>query len=242
MTRIITGVYNDQTTGQAAADALRQRGFGADAVRIDSGAQDGVEASLLGHGLSQADANAFAGVARNGGAVVSARAEFGEAARATQVLESFSPSEIRSTSARGFTGNAHTGTGRQTATTPESIGDNPAPLSSSLGLPVLSESDKPSAALISDNAAPLSKSLGLPVLSQSDRPSAALMSDNPAPFSALLHLPLLTRSDSAHANLPSGKAAPFSDAFKLPTLSHNPAPFSSLFKLPLLSRDRHTAP
>ena len=217
MTRIITGVYNDQATGQAAAEALRQRGFGADAVRIDSGAQEGLETALQRHGISSSDAASFAGVARNGGAVVSARAEFGEAGRATQVLESFTPAELRSTSASDFTGNGHAvGASARAATAPP--------------------------ASIADNPAPLSSSLGIPVLSQSDKPSSALLSDNPAPFSAMLHLPVLTRSDLGRVNLPSGNAAPFSDALKLPTLSHNAAPFSSLFKLPLLSRDPHPAP
>lgn len=98
---------------------------------------------------------------------------------------------------------------------------------------------------LSGNPAPLSSTLGLPVASA--RPKRVKLSKSPAPFSSLLGLPVLSKSRPAHA-LRRRNPAPFSAAIGWQTISDtpasatlmkgNPAPLSRLLGLPVLARRR----
>ena len=139
------------------------------------------------------------------------------------------------------------------------VPDNPAPLSSALGLPTLLD-ETPSAGDSwphADDAAPFSSALGLPTLinepphQRDPRPQA----DNPAPLSSALGIPTLLK-ESPHERNPLPRPdnpAPLSSALGIPTLlkeprhardprprPDNPAPFSSLLGLPVLIREQRT--
>ena len=110
------------------------------------------------------------------------------------------------------------------------VPDNPAPLSSALGLPTLLD-ETPSAGDSwphADDAAPFSSALGLPTLinepphQRDPRPQA----DNPAPLSSALGIPTLLK-EPRHARDPRPRP-------------DNPAPFSSLLGLPVLIREQRT--
>jgi hypothetical protein len=186
MAQAITGIYRDQAAGLAASEALKRLGYAT--VKVVAGAGDeSVLASLVGSGLTQGEASALAAVVRNGGSVVSVRAEFGEASQATAVLKSFKPADMRSA-----------------ALTDGSNGGSAAPFSDAFGWKVLSKGAAPFSNffglnpsvksrpmhvnLLTHAPAPLSTSLGLKTLSR-----------NPAPFSSLFKLPTLTRRSRARA-------------------------------------------
>jgi hypothetical protein len=197
MPTTVTRSFSDQAAAQAAADDLKRQGFADSAIRLVPG--DG------------------------GGAVVSVLAEFGEGQRATRTLEAHGPVSTVPAPARHAHNGHHAHHGAHAAETPS---PEAAPLSTALGLPLLSH--KP---------APFSSWLGLPLLSASQSPSVNLSSNQPAPLSSALGLPLLSKAPEKPANLPSNKAAPLSDAVGWPTLSKKAAPFSSWLKLPLLTKE-----
>jgi hypothetical protein len=196
MATIITGLFENQATGQAAAEDLRRRGFSSSAVRVLSGAQADT-AALAQLGLRAADVSAFSATLRNGGAVVSAVAQFGEAGRVAQALEKHGPLETRSTSGEDF-GDVRASEPTQVrderaADRSGRVADEAAPFSDRVNMPVLARSDAPRAGLISDRASPFSDFFRLPVLARSQTPNVKLSSNDPAPFSRMLGLPLLTR-------------------------------------------------
>ncbi|PTW49567.1 hypothetical protein [Rhodovulum kholense] len=96
--------------------------------------------------------------------------------------------------------------------------DNPTPLSSRFGWPLLSNR-KPDVELDKVRDYPLSDALNLPLLSQKQGSSTELMTDSPTPFSSRFGWPLLSgrRSDLA-------------------LMTDNPTPFSAALGLPLLSK------
>ena len=126
------------------------------------------------------------------------------------------------------------------------VEDYPAPLSSMLGIDVLSEFSSSTGLLPSDwsvsrgfrfgllsrNAAPLSSMFGMKILSAAKRDwrssfGMSLLSRNPAPASSLLGMkPLSSRQ----------RRGDYSYGF--PLLARNPAPLSGLFGIPTLSRRR----
>ena len=182
MTQIITGVFGDPATGPAAAAALKKRGFGEDQVRVVAGAGDeGVLASLIGNGLTQAEAAACAGAVSRGGSVVSVAAPFGSANLATHVLNSFDAGKLFSAPVTDADESA------DPAPFSSIFGWNllskgAAPFSGLFDLPVLSKKQSPAVNLLNSAPSPFSRSLGLPTLSR-----------NPAPFSSLFKLPLLSK-------------------------------------------------
>jgi hypothetical protein len=194
MTTLITGLFQDHEAGLSAANDLKRRSFAEDDVRYvtatsnyfaGSGEASSWEAALLASlrrdGLSEADAAVHVTGVANGGALVTVRAQFGEAARAIRIVRSFAPGEFHTYVATDFSG-AH----------------DPAPISWAFGLPVLTKTMSPfseffglpmlAAAkakgkwLLINTAAPLSAALGLPTLA-----------GGAAPLSGLFKLPLLIR-------------------------------------------------
>lgn len=208
MTTVVARTFANSVAAQAAADELLRRGFESDAVHT---------------------------AAADGGTTVSVRAEFGEGLKATRILESHGPvgtADRHVQSARRPTRDSVTVALQAEAHNQEAaplstalglplLSHNPAPLSSWLGLPLLSASQSPSVSLSPENPAPLSSSLGLPTLIKSGGRPVKLPSDNPAPLSSALGLPLLTTASEKPANLPSENAAPFSAMLRLPVLTRD---------------------
>jgi len=250
MAQTIARIYANQDTASAALTALRDRGFRADATHLiarpetpDAASPDAdtsidpVLATMKKVGVPPKQASVYAERVRQGEVLVAVEAQFGTAQLATTVLEGAGPVPV---------------------TVPEveySSGANwasSAPLSSALGIPVLSSDATPlsnflklpslkreaasSASLASirkqsREAAPLSSNLKLP-----------LLSDDAAPLSGKLKVPVLFEkaaplSETLHWQPILNDPAPLSEITKLPLLSDNPAPLSATLRLPLLSNN-----
>jgi hypothetical protein len=186
MAQVITGIYRDQATGLAASETLKRKGY--EGVKVVAGAGDeAVLTSLVGNGLTQGEAAGLAAVVRNGGAVVSARAEFGEASEVTSVLKSFKPAELRSV-----------------VVSDGSAGGSAAPFSDAFGWKVLSNGAAPFSNFFGLNPSVKSKPMHVQLMNHAPAPfSTSLglktLSRNPAPFSSLFKLPLLSKKSRAHA-------------------------------------------
>jgi hypothetical protein len=184
MAQVITGIYRDQATGLAASETLKRRGY--DGVKVVAGAGDeGVLASLVGDGLTQGEAAGLAAVVRNGGTVVSTRAEFGEAREVTAVLKGFKPAELRSA-----------------AVSDGSDGGSAAPFSDAFGWKVLSKGAAPFSNFFGLDPSVKSKPMHVNLMSRAPSPfSTSLglktLSRNPAPFSSLFKLPVLSKKSRA---------------------------------------------
>lgn len=100
------------------------------------------------------------------------------------------------------------------------LSDNPAPLSSKVGMSTLT-----------DNPAPLSSTVGL-----------GLLTDNPAPLSSTVGINVLKDNPTPLSDklgkepLSDDRAAKKSSSFGLPLLSNNPTPLSTMFGLSVLSK------
>lgn len=126
--------------------------------------------------------------------------------------------------------------------------DNPTPLSSRFGWPLLTER-KPNVDLKGIGATPFSDRFNLPLLTGSRGSSDTALTDNPTPFSSRLGLPLLSQRRS-DIELPTDNPTPLSSRLGLPLLTSrgsnielltgNPTPLSSALGLPLLSGERAT--
>jgi hypothetical protein len=151
-------------------------------------------------------AEAYADVLKNGKSMVLIHAPFGSALNVERVMDSYQPTET------GIP---------ETRYRPDYIWDDSAPLSSVLGLPVLSQTKLPAETLtglssLTQGAAFLSNLLGIPLLKEGMQHRSVSWG-----------LPLL-KSGVQHRNSSMG----------LPLLSHSATPLSSLLGLPVLSR-RH---
>ena len=177
MPQKISELFRDHETGLAAVAALKQQGFSDSdilAVSAEPEAAPGAShtetgdlaESLTAHGISGTEANDVAAGIRRGGFLLTVEPPFGQARRAINILKSFGPVDPE----------------QVPDSTSAITGDDPAPVSSALGL-----------RLLWDNPAPLSSLLGLPVLTKRQTPGVELWSDRPAPISDALGLPTLTR-------------------------------------------------
>ena len=183
MAYVITGLYSDQATG-LAAEAAALKHFDDDEVTLIAGPGDEAKlAALIGNGLTQAEASAFAGAISNGGAVVSVRAGFGRANLATHTLTKLKPAALRSVSIRD-----------------EQDGDNASPFSDLFGWKLLSDSAAPFSAFFGLNPSMKSKPLNVKLIDKAPKvklidkaPKVKLMSNSPAPFSAMFKLPVLSK-------------------------------------------------
>jgi hypothetical protein len=184
MAQVITGIYRDQATGLAASDALKRKGY--EGIKLIAGAGDeGVLASLVGHGLTQGEAAGLAAIVRNGGAVVSARAEFGQASEVSAVLNSYKPADLRSA-----------------AVSDGSDGGSAAPFSDAFGWKVLSNGAAPFSNFFGLNPSVKSKPMHVNLMRHAPAPFSTSLGlktllRNPAPFSSLFKLPTLSKSRRA---------------------------------------------
>ena len=176
MTTLITGLFQDHEAGLSAANDLKRRSFAEDDVRYVTATsnyfagsgeaaswEEALTASLRRDGLSETDTAVHVAGVANGGALVTVRAQFGEAVRGIRIVRGFAPGEF------------HT----YVATDHPGIHD-PAPISWAFGLPVLIKT-----------VSPFSEFFGLPMLAAAAAKGKWLLINKAAPFSAELGLPTL---------------------------------------------------
>ena len=200
----ISRLFQTAASAEEAAQKLRQSGF--EHVELLSGS-GGDATALQRRGITHDQATRLAERLAAGAALVIVDAPFGTGVAATEILDEAGPSDAVADAGEDTLAYHHRPTH-----------DNAAPLSSALGLPVLSGS-----------AAPLSRLLGLATLTRRQSPGPKslglpTLSDNPAPLSSALHVGTL-----------AGKAAPLSSSIKLPLLSRKAAPLSSAIKMNVLA-------
>lgn len=212
----IVRMYETQQQARAAAQALADEGLPPDAIFVVSSDTGGAETSgmpaalkagyaLGGHPgfFSSENAEACARGLQQGRSLVGVSVPFGSGQKVIDLLEGFQPVESEQVSPPI----------RKKVYQQE----HGAPLSSFLGLPLLSRDPAP----VSDflGLPPLSK--GLSFLSRGYDPSKKSRYS----LSSLLGMKLLSRNP-----------APLSSRFGMKTLSTNPSPGNRSFGLPLLSR------
>lgn len=252
MTETISRIYQVRENADAAAAELKKAGFADRAINVVASAEapdEQVLAQIRQGGVVAAHADVYAERIKRGETLVSVQAQFGCGGWATEILEKHSPAD---------TGLAEQGYEKAppdpAAPLSSAYGwrvliNNPAPLSSSLGLPVLftrRPPRKPNSELV-DNSAPFSKLIGQPVLI--DRPAILssrlgwrVLWDNLAPLSARLRLPVLSKEQKvppvrAGLRLLSDNLAPLSSRLGWKLLLNDPAPLSRLFRLRVLAND-----
>jgi len=184
MPTIITRLFAAEDQALAALASIKHK-FAEDEVNLvtpASAENPDLEALIVKGGVKPEHAAAYAEAVRGGSVVVTVKAAWGMAKDVIGSLEAQAPLAAvveeteRSVAAPGW--------------------DNPTPLSSLLGLPVLEECK--SKTVLVDQAAPLSNLLKLPVTFES-KPWASLLHigpfsgliNNPAPLSSALKLPVL---------------------------------------------------
>ena len=257
MAQTIARIYGSQNNANAAAKELQDRGFSADSVHVigqpsqaatetatDTSA-DATLASIQQTGIPSEHASVYADQIRQGKVLVAVYPPFGFAYTATSILDSHDPVPVDLPPV-AFVPSYNKARGSIAANTRGSIDastwDSAAPLSSTLGLRVLSDDPAPlsnyfkwrtikpepatSATLDkirkqSDDAAPLSAKIGMRVLSDDPTPLStkvgmAVLLDNPTPLSS-----------KAGWRVLSDKAAPLSEKLGWRTLLDNPAPLST---------------
>ncbi len=211
----VVRVYVSEEAARAAAEDARQT---FDAVGVIGPDEGSVDAGIKAGFIDRAQRARCAHALRNGQWVVGVSAPFGYSVEAERALERHDPIE----------------------TIPVTMRDDPAPLSSALGIPVLSNVRSSTQLMknrfifgepkLSKKAAPFSSILNLPLLTKSQLQKSTfgipLLSKNGTPFSSMFRFPLLTKSKT-------GK----SSSFGFPLLSDNPTPLSSLLGLRVLSKD-----
>jgi hypothetical protein len=204
MPQLVSGIYADPASAQAAVQAIKQYGCGDETIVQLPPANDAM-AALLKAGLSRADATATMKKLSDGGSMVGVRAPFGHAGKLLKLIDAQHP---KSTDILFIHESPGTGAGVSWS--------NAAPLSALLGLPVLS-----------NEPFPFSKFFNVPILAANWFLSAWLglrmLIDEPAPLSKTLNIKTL-----------SNDATPLSNFFGFATLSKNPTPFSSLLGMKVL--------
>jgi len=221
----ITRIYDTEDKARQAEAELRQHPPVGQVTVVTPSDGAAAEAKLAANGLSAASAKVYAEAVNRDRSVVSVAPGFGRAAAVAQVLDSIGPVDthiadvpetVTSRRVRSATPAGNTGT----ATARASTGNDPAPLSSRFGWPLLSDDPTPASnkfgwRVLLNNPAPLSSLLGLPTLSANQDANASL-SDDPAPL-----------SNRAGWRLLLNNPAPVSDRFGWRTLKDDPTPLSS---------------
>lgn len=225
-------IYDTEENAQAAVAALTEAGFTENSVFLPSsfkgklkGKQKAsVEAAVQAGTLPGRNVLLYCKTLKEGRPLVSVRVPFGSGMRANAILDG-------SDGVDGETLQRH-------------APSDPAPLSSSIGIPTLSGS-RP-VTILADSAWSMSSMFGL-----------RLLGKRAAPLSSLFGMKTLAagkqgKTSSFGMALLSGKAAPLSSliglttvlkpkqsrksSFGLPMLSNNPAPLSNLFGMSILSK------
>jgi len=226
MPQTIARLYRTQQAASAAVTELRERGLNAEAIRatappapselpaetVGTTAAPVIE-TILKAGIPRDHARIYAeGVERGEVLVVVIDPPFGFALAATAILDSHNPIEVALPAASSPGYATSTTAAASGTTTNPSIWQSATPLSSWLGLRVLSDDPTPLSTYLgrpaiktdtsssqtldnirrqSEDAAPLSKKIGMSVLSEDPAPLSksagwSLLSDDPAPLSTKL--------------------------------------------------------
>jgi hypothetical protein len=247
MPQTIARLYRTQHAANAAVNELRERGLTAEAIRAkaqpaadsetpaSAPTADPVIETILKTGVPREHAAIYAeGVERGEILVVVIDPPFGYALVATTILDSHDPISVNlpAVAAGGLTSASTTASG---TTTNPSLWHSATPLSSWLGLRVLS-----------DDPTPLSTYVGRPAIKPQEASSATLdnirrQSKDAAPLSAKIGLSVLSDdpaplSKSAGWSVLSDDPAPLSKAIGWRTLLDDPAPLSTWLGWKVLSR------
>lgn len=187
-TNVITPIvrmFDSVEKAAAAADKLRNAGYGDDLISVvsvaASGSTEGLKKALMAAFVLTSDAGVHARLAGANQAFVVVRAPFGASVDAIDLLNAAGP---------------------VSTTDPTEVSDGPlwddaAPFSSAIHMPVLAKwRPAGGAGTLVDSRWSLFGALGLPELSASPTPTTegmgmSLLSSNATPFSSLLKLPLL---------------------------------------------------
>ncbi len=252
MTQTISRSYQARENADAAAAELKKAGFdGRDINVVAPGEAPDEEtlARIRQGGVAATQADAYAERIKHGETLVTILAAFGYAVLATDILEKHGPAET------GIPEQVYEKTPPDPAAPLSSacgwrvLSNDPAPLSSALGLPLLltrRQRRKPDSELV-DNPAPLSKAINMPVLKDrpailSSRLSWRVLWDDPAPLSRRVGLPVLSKEQKppparAGVRLLSDNPAPLSSRVGWKLLLNDPAPLSRLLGWRVLSDD-----
>ena len=196
MSTTITRIYAAREQADAAVSKLRALGIYLEEMNVVSGSQPaGSLAAAIGKGgVEAADASAWAAQLAQGGTLLTANARFTLAGKAIKAMDSCGPVVAGNVKGEQF----------------NSLRVDATPLSSFLGLP-----------LLSNNRTPFAAFWNLPQLSRSRTPLSSLFG-LPQPRGANTVTPVtLIRSKST--------------LFGLPALTNNRTPLSTLLGLPTLS-------
>ena len=251
MTQTISRIYQAREDADAAAADLKQAGFDSRDINVVASAEASDEeilARIQEGGVTATHAKVYAERIKQGDTLVSILAAFGYAVLAIDILEKHGPADT------GLPEQGHEKTPLDPAAPLSSaagwrvLSNDPAPLSSALGLPLLTrQRPRKSASKLIDKPAPLSKAIKMPVLT--DRPAILssrlrwrVLWGDPAPLSKRLGLPVLSKEQKlaptrAGARLLSDNPAPLSSRVGWKLLLNDPAPLSRLLGWRVLSDD-----
>ncbi len=251
MTQAISRLYASPANASAAAAELKDSGFSDDAITLiaPGPVDEALVASIVEAGVPTAHAPTYAEGVRSGETLVSVRAPFGFAIKATEILSKHSPTETELPDHGYELPVRDPAAPLSSALGWKILSDNPTPLSSFLGWATLStrrSPPKPDRELI-DDPAPFSRKIGMEVLS--DKPAILsghfgwrVLSDDPTPLSTRLGWPVLSKDQKPPPTrlgwpLLSDEPAPLSKRFGWRVLSDEPAPLSKRFGWRVLSSD-----
>ena len=249
MSTIITRIFRDPDEATRAVSALRQYGFADDDISVTGPgpSESEIAGNLVRAGFARRKARHVAPVVRDGATAVSVRAVFGAGAAANAILHRSGPAAAEVADDSDFLVEDQAAPFSSFFRLPV-LSHNPAPLSSLLAWRVLSKKQNPNITL-SRSAAPLSRSVGLPLLSGEAAPLSRrfglpVLRDNVTGKRSSLGLPLLTRRGRPFlpVALLARTAAPLSRMFGLKVLSQNPAPLSSALGWRVLTDDKTGRP
>ena len=223
MSTLITRIYEAYGDALSAVNELKRNQFGS-AVHLISLAPNDAAASgetledrILKAGIPQADVAAFAAAVQQGQSLIVVNAVMGVALKATAILNAHNPRTDALESKDYYVSTVQRGS----------------PLSSILGLPVLSRDPTPFATFwnmpsLVKSATPLSNFFSIPSLWR-----------QPSSETTLFGFPKLLRSKqtlSSWYNLPLlvNSKRPFNEFFRMPELTSITSPFSAFFRIPCL--------
>ena len=226
----ITRVYDTHQKAVDAVSGLKEYGFADSQITLIDGSTTAdpaaTAASIAAENIPQADVDTYAQAVAQGASLVTVDASFGTAAIVTEIMRKPGPMPI-TVSAVEINAQVEPW-------------DDAAPLSSALHMPVLitRESRTSTEPKLLDDPAPLSTALGVRVLSQPSKLPTLLPTD--WTLSGLLGLRMLSDEPAPLSKLTgrrvlSDNPTPLSTAINQPVLSNNPTPLSSKFGWRVLS-------
>jgi len=223
MSTLITRIYEAYGDALSAVNELKRNQFGS-AVHLislapndDTAPGETLEDRIFKAGIPQADVAAFAAAVQQGQSLIVVNAVMGVALKATAILNAHNPRTDAVESKDYYVSTVQRGS----------------PLSSILGLPVLSRDPTPFATFwnmpsLVKSATPLSNFFSIPSLWR-----------QPSSETTLFGFPKLLRSKqtlSSWYNLPLlvNSKRPFNEFFRMPELTSITSPFSAFFRIPCL--------